>query len=277
MFVLNSNHIVLEQEESIRLTLKERGITPSLHVILVGDFEPSLVYVKHKQKACLRVGIACIIHKFTKTIDEKTLLNRIEQLNTDASVHAILIQLPLPEHIDSKIITEAIDYKKDVDGLTSINFSRLVMGVKGIIPCTPMGCLDLMKSIKISLKGLHAVIVGRSNLVGKPLLHLLLREDMTVTCAHSQTQNLKDITKQADVLIVAIGKQHFITTDFVKQNAIVIDVGINRHSDGLCGDVDFDSVKHIVHAVTPVPGGVGPMTVLNLLKNTLLCYELQDA
>jgi methylenetetrahydrofolate dehydrogenase (NADP+)/methenyltetrahydrofolate cyclohydrolase len=278
VFILTSKEIVHREEISLKEHIKAKRLEISLHVVLVGNNPASLVYVERKKKACESVGIHCFIHAFQENVTEQKLIEYIKELNKNPSIHAILVQLPLPKHINQHRVIDTIDDRKDVDGLTTKNRTRLVMeGDNGIVPCTPLGCLHLIKTVRKDISGLHAVILGRSHLVGKPLFHLLLSENMTVTIAHSKTKNIEEVTRCADVLISAVGLPKFIKKNFVKSDAVVIDVGINRLDDAIIGDVDFEDVKNHVAAITPVPGGVGPMTVLYLLKNTLRCYELIHA
>lgn len=246
---------------------------PKLVVIQVGNNQASTTYVNNKEKACNYIGIDSEIIRFDD-ITENDLIDEITKLNKDDTVDGILVQLPLPEAINEQNIIKAIDPKKDVDGFHYDNVAKLFIGDKsGYAPCTPAGIIELLKSINYDLTGKNVVIIGRSNIVGKPMLHLCLQENATVTIAHSKTQNLKEVCKNADVLIVAIGKAKFITKDFVKEGAVIIDVGINRNEEGkLCGDVDFEDVCELTSAITPVPGGVGPMTIAMLMKNTIKAY-----
>ena len=262
-------------------TLKQRhNITPGLAVVLVGDNDASQVYVRNKIIQTADAGMNSFHNKLDQTVSETELLTLVERLNEDSLVHGILVQLPLPDHIDPDIVIGSIRPEKDVDGFHVINAGRLTVGVEGLVPCTPLGCMDLLQSFRQDLSGLHAVIVGRSNIVGKPLAALLLREHCTVTVAHSRTVNLDDLCRQADVLIAAVGKARLVKGDWVKPGAIVIDVGINRvpNESGklvLVGDVDFEGAKNNAEAITPVPGGVGPMTIACLLQNTLKATCLQ--
>lgn len=250
--------------------LVERGITPGLAVILVGDDSASKTYVRNKEKACREVGIHSQVFTYDATVSEQTLLNKIAELNEDPVFHGILVQLPLPKHIDEMKIIYAIDRKKDVDGFHPYNIGNLSLGKETFVPCTPKGIMYLLKEIGYSLPGKNAVVVGRSNIVGKPMGMLLLNADCTVTYCHSKTKNLAAITKNADVLVSAVGKARLIGKDHVKEGAVVIDCGINRDEKGrLCGDVDLEEVLDLVSYITPVPGGVGPMTVTMLLVNTI--------
>lgn len=260
------------------ISFKEKGIVPGLAVILVGDDPASQVYVNKKAEACQECGIKSEVYKLPSSLQEKKLLSLIESLNQRKDIHGILVQLPLPRGINTKLIIEAIDPAKDVDGLHPINMGKLLAGSPALIPCTPYGCMKLIESAGYAIKGKNAVVIGRSDLVGKPIFSLLLRENATVTLCHSHTQNLGEITKKADILVAAIGKPHFISGEMIKPGALVLDVGINRLSSGkLTGDVDFSSAVKIAGWITPVPGGVGPMTITMLLQNTLeATYEQED-
>jgi methylenetetrahydrofolate dehydrogenase (NADP+)/methenyltetrahydrofolate cyclohydrolase len=250
--------------------LKAKGLTPGLAVVLVGDNQASQVYVRNKVKACEDAGLHSVLEKYEATMTEADLLARVEALNNDDSIHGILVQLPLPAHIDAQKVIEAISPAKDVDGFHIASAGALMTGMPGFWPCTPYGCMKMLESICYDLKGKHAVVIGRSNIVGKPMALMLLQKDATVTVAHSRTQNLKALTLQADVIVAAVGKRNVLTADMVKPGAVVLDVGMNRNDEGkLCGDVDFDGVKEVAGYITPVPGGVGPMTITMLLVNTL--------
>ena len=254
--------------------LKARGITPGLAVILVGENPASQVYVRNKVKACEDSGLHSKLEKYAASLTEAALLDRIDALNQDASIHGILVQLPLPEHIDSQKVIEAVSPAKDVDGFHMASAGALMTGMPGFWPCTPFGCMKMLESIGYELKGKHAVVIGRSNIVGKPMALMLLKKDATVTICHSATQNLKAITLQADVIVAAVGKRNVLTADMVKPGAVVLDVGMNRNEEGkLCGDVDFAGVEQVASYITPVPGGVGPMTITMLLVNTLEAAE----
>jgi len=254
--------------------LKARGITPGLAVILVGENPASQVYVRNKVKACEDSGLHSILEKHPASLTEAALLNRIKALNQDTSIHGILVQLPLPEHIDAQKVIEAISPAKDVDGFHIASAGALMTGMPGFWPCTPYGCMKMLESIGYELKGKHAVVIGRSNIVGKPMALMLLQKNATVTICHSATQNLKAITLQADVIVAAVGKRNILTADMVKPGAVVLDVGMNRNEEGkLCGDVDFAGVEQVAGYITPVPGGVGPMTITMLLVNTLEAAE----
>lgn len=257
--------------------LKENGIEVCLVVILVGKDRASAIYVKNKQKACEETGIISKTIELDENISEKELLDVIDGLNKDKKVNGILVQLPLPKQIDEKKVIDRIDYLKDVDCFNVKNIGKLVIGEDCFLPCTPAGIIELMEQKKIDLKGKHCVIVGRSNIVGKPLAFLMLQRDATVSICHSKTSNLEFFTKNADILVAAVGKENFITKDMVKKGAIVIDVGINRNAEGkICGDVKFDEVFDVAGFITPVPGGVGPMTIATLLKNTIYAAKIQN-
>tara|TARA_B100000795_G_C22660604_1_gene383941 strand:+ start:43 stop:879 length:837 start_codon:yes stop_codon:yes gene_type:complete len=246
---------------------------PSLTVILIGDFAPSQIYVRNKEKNSKEVGIKSEIIKYPKDVSEEKVLNKIEELNINKEVSGILVQLPLPEQINKEKIINSIHPSKDVDGFNPINVGNLSSGYNAIVPCTPLGCLLLIKKIDKDLSGKHAVIIGRSNLNGKPMAQLLLKENCTVTIVHSKTKNLKEECAKADILVAAVGVANLVKGDWVKKNSIIIDVGINKVGDKIVGDVQFDEVKDKVKAITPVPGGVGPMTIACLLKNTLECFK----
>ncbi len=252
---------------------KKSGKTPSLTVILIGDFAPSLIYVKNKEKSAREVGINSEIIRYPKNVNEKDILEKIEELNKNDEISGILVQLPLPSQISKEKIINAINPSKDVDGFNPVNVGNLSSGYNTIVPCTPLGCLLLIKKIESNLAGKHAVIIGRSNLNGKPMAQLLLKENCTVTIVHSKTNNLQNECLKADILVAAVGVPNLIKKDWVKKNAIVIDVGINKVGEKIVGDVNFDELKDNVKAITPVPGGVGPMTIACLLKNTLACFK----
>jgi len=246
---------------------------PSLTVILIGDYIPSQIYVKNKEKKAREVGMNSEIIRYPKNVSEKEVLNKIEQLNKNIKTSGILVQLPLPDQINKERIINAIHPSKDVDGFNPINVGNLSSGYKSIVPCTPLGCLLLIKKIEKNLSGKHAVIIGRSNLNGKPMAQLLLKENCTVTVVHSKTNNLKNECLKADILVAAVGVPNLVKKDWIKENAIVIDVGINKVGENIVGDVNFDELKDKAKAITPVPGGVGPMTIACLLKNTLECFK----
>jgi methylenetetrahydrofolate dehydrogenase (NADP+)/methenyltetrahydrofolate cyclohydrolase len=254
--------------------LKARGLTPGLAVVLVGDNQASQVYVRNKVKACTDAGLHSVLEKYDATMTEAELLARVDALNNDPSIHGILVQLPLPAHIDAHKVIEAISPAKDVDGFHVASAGALMVGQPGFWPCTPYGCMKMLESIGYSLKGKHAVVIGRSNIVGKPMAMMLLQQNATVTICHSATPDLKAMTLQADVIVAAVGKRNVLTADMVKPGAVVIDVGMNRDDAGkLCGDVDFAGVSQVASHITPVPGGVGPMTITMLLVNTLEAAE----
>ena len=265
----------LRQQISDRVSqLKQQGITPGLAVLLVGDNAASQVYVRNKIKACEDNGFKSVLEQYPATLTEAELLQRVQALNQDLSIHGILVQLPLPEHIDGQKVIEAISPAKDVDGFHVASAGALMVGQPGFWPCTPYGCMKMLESIGYALRGKHAVVIGRSNIVGKPMALMLLQQHATVTICHSATADLGHMTRQADVLIAAVGKQNLVTADMVKPGAVVIDVGMNRNAEGkLCGDVDYEGVKHVAGWITPVPGGVGPMTITMLLMNTLEAAE----
>ena len=252
-------------------SFKEKyGTAPGLAVIMVGDNPASAVYVRNKHKACLEVGMTSFEIKYDGDISESELLSKIDELNSDDRVDGILVQLPLPKHIDEQKVINRISPTKDVDAFHPENVGKIMIGNYTFLPCTPAGIVELLKHYEVEIEGKSCVVIGRSNIVGKPMAHLLLERNGTVTVCHSRTKNLSEITRCADILVVAIGKSEFLTADMVKPGAVVIDVGINRRDDGtLCGDVKFDEVEKIASKITPVPGGVGPMTITMLLKNTL--------
>ncbi len=255
--------------------LKAKGVTPGLAVVLVGDDPASQVYVRNKVAACEKVGMKSVMHKLPATTSEADLLALVETLNADSTIHGILVQFPVPKQISQERVIETISPAKDVDGLHAESAGALMIGEPTFVSCTPLGCMEMLKEIGMAdLRGKHAVVVGRSNLVGKPIAMLLLHANATVTICHSGTKDLPSITRQADVIVAAVGKAHFIRADMVKNGAVVLDVGINRRPEneggGLVGDVDFDAVKEVASYITPVPGGVGPMTITMLLNNTLI-------
>ena len=265
-------------KEKIKVEVSNLKKRPGLAVIIVGDDAASQIYVKNKHKACELVGINSTNYSLDKNIKEVELLNLINKLNTDKTVHGILVQLPLPKHINEEKVINAISPIKDVDCFTKQNVGamNIFADYNSILPATPKGCVKLIESTGIDLNGKHAVIIGRSNIVGKPMASLLLQKNCTVTICHSKTMDLKKITKQADILVAAIGKASFVKKDMIKKGTIVIDVGMNRVDGKLYGDVDFENVKKISAFITPVPGGVGPMTIAMLLENTLLAYKNQE-
>jgi methylenetetrahydrofolate dehydrogenase (NADP+) / methenyltetrahydrofolate cyclohydrolase len=254
--------------------LTARGVKPGLAVVLVGEDPASAVYVRNKVKACNDHGLHSVFEKYESTMSEAALLARIAALNADPAIHGILVQMPLPKHIDPHRVIEAIATHKDVDGFSTLSAGELMTGLPGFRPCTPYGCMKLIESTGQPLKGRHAVVIGRSNTVGKPMALLLLQSHATVTVCHSGTPDLGLHTRQADVLVAAVGRRHTVTADMVKPGAIVIDVGINRNDEGkLCGDVDYSTVREVAGWITPVPGGVGPMTITMLLVNTIEAAE----
>lgn len=270
-----SNELKLELKEKAA-KYKEEGIEITLAVIQVGNDKASSVYVGNKKKACEFIGINSLAYELPENTTEEELLSLIRELNGREDVNGILVQLPLPKHIDEDKVIETIDAKKDVDGFHPMSVGALSIGRKGFISCTPYGIIELLKRSDIDIDGKECVVIGRSNIVGKPMSMLLLRENATVTVAHSHTKNLKEVAKRADILIVAIGKPQFINSEYVKEGAVVIDVGIHRDENNkLCGDVDYEDVFPHVSAITPVPGGVGPMTIAMLMKNCVNAVEIQ--
>lgn len=250
-------------------SLREEGTVPGLAVVLVGEDPASQTYVRMKEKTCKEVGLHSEVHRLDRATSQEELLDLIEDLNNDDAIHGILVQLPLPDHIDEKKVLKAIQLAKDVDGFHPENVGNLVTGDECFVPCTPQGVMVLLERSGVDLKGKNAVIIGRSNIVGKPVAHLLLDKHATVTICHSRTKDLKEEALRADVLVVAIGRPKMVTGDMVKEGAVVIDVGVNRLEDGLVGDVDFEAAKERASAITPVPGGVGPMTIAMLIQNTI--------
>ncbi|MEK8033697.1 bifunctional methylenetetrahydrofolate dehydrogenase/methenyltetrahydrofolate cyclohydrolase FolD [Ideonella sp. DXS29W] len=254
--------------------LTARGVTPGLAVVLVGDNQASAVYVRNKVKACADNGLHSVLEKYDASMTEAELLARVEALNEDPSIHGILVQLPLPAHIDAHKVIETISPEKDVDGFHVASAGALMVGQPGFKPCTPYGCMKMLESIGVNPRGKHAVVIGRSNIVGKPMAMLLLAANATVTVCHSATPDLAHHTRQADIVVAAVGKRNVLTADMVKPGAVVIDVGMNRNDEGkLCGDVDFAGVSDVAGWITPVPGGVGPMTITMLLVNTIEAAE----
>jgi methylenetetrahydrofolate dehydrogenase (NADP+) / methenyltetrahydrofolate cyclohydrolase len=259
-------------QRAARLTA--RGVRPGLAVILVGEDPGSQVYVRNKIKACHEAGLHSVFEKYDADLSEDALLARIRALNTDPAIHGILVQMPLPRHIDPHKVIETIATSKDVDGYSTLSAGQVMTNSPGFNPCTPYGCMKMIASTGVSLRGKHAVVIGRSNTVGKPMALMLLQQNATVTICHSATQDLKSHTLQADVVVAAVGRRNVLTADMVKPGAIVIDVGMNHNDEGkLCGDVDFAGVRHVAGFITPVPGGVGPMTITMLLVNTLESAE----
>ena len=260
-------------KETVNKLKSTYNTVPGLTVILIGEDPPSKIYVKNKEKSAIEVGINSEVIKYPDNIEEKVVLDKIKELNKNDEVSGILVQLPLPKHINKRKVIETIDPKKDVDGFHPVNVGNLSSGYDSTIPCTPLGCYLLIKNTEKNLNGKHAVIIGRSNLNGKPMTQLLLKENCTVTITHSKTKDLKAECKRADIIVAAVGRAKLVKGDWIKKDAIVIDVGINKADSGLVGDVDFDEVSKIAKAVTPVPGGVGPMTIACLLSNTVECFK----
>ena len=267
--------------ETLRQKLKKEIIeikssfksVPGLTVILIGEDPASKIYVKNKEKFSKEIGINSEVIKYPENIEEKEVLSKIIELNKNKKVSGILVQLPLPKHINKQKVIETILPEKDVDGFHPINVGNLSSGYDSKIPCTPLGCFILLKEVEKNLSGKHAVVIGRSNLNGKPMAQLLLKENCTVTITHSKTKDLKSQCNKADIIIASVGKPKLVKGDWVKKNAIVIDVGINKTTDGIVGDVDFNEVSKVARAITPVPGGVGPMTIACLLRNTVECFK----
>ncbi len=277
MILIDGKKVAAELREELKQEvskLKSKiNKVPGLTVILIGELAPSKIYVKMKEKAANEVGLKSEVIRYPENVEEKTILEKINKLNVDKSVSGILVQLPLPKHIDKQKVIETISPKKDVDGFHPINVGNLSSGYDSCIPCTPLGCYLLLKNFEKNLTGKKAVVIGRSNLNGKPMTQLLLKENCTVTITHSKTKDLKGECLKADIIIAAVGIPKLVKGDWVKKDAIVIDVGINKTDDGIVGDVEFDEVSKIAKAITPVPGGVGPMTIACLLKNTIECFK----
>ena len=281
MKILDGKAVSLKVKESVKVRadeLKKFGVEPALAVVLVGEDKASQTYVRAKEKACNEYGIKSVAHRLSENTTQAELLALINVLNLDDSIHGILVQLPLPKHIDTNTVLATIDPAKDVDGFHAVNVGKLVSGLDGFVPCTPLGVMEILKEYGIDVAGLNAVVIGRSNIVGKPMANLLLNVSATVTVTHSKTKNLKEICKSADLIVAAIGKPFFLKADMVKDGAVVVDVGINRLDDGrLVGDVDFDEVAPKCSYITPVPGGVGPVTIAMLLNNTILAAQAKIA
>ena len=277
MILIDGKKAAAELREELKKEVSQLKIkynkVPGLTVILIGDLTPSQIYVKNKEKSAIEVGLKSDVIRYSNTVEEKTVLEKINELNKDESVSGILVQLPLPKHIDKQKVIEAINPLKDVDGFHPMNVGNLSSGYKSSIPCTPLGCYLLIKKIEPNLSGKKAVVVGRSNLNGKPMTQLLLKENCTVTITHSKTKDLKAECLEADIIVAAVGIPELVRGDWVKNDAIVIDVGINKTDKGIVGDVNFDEVSKNAKALTPVPGGVGPMTIACLLKNTIECFK----
>lgn len=272
--IMDGRNIKKQVLEEVKREVFELNDRPGLTVIQVGDDSASNVYIKNKQKMCEDIGYNFNHLKFNNDVTEEKLITEIKKLNADDKVCGILLQLPIPKELNEKKIVNCINPNKDVDGLTYLNSGKLVANEECLLPCTPLGILKMINYYDIPLKGKHVVIVGRSNLVGKPLANLLINKDATVTVCHSKTDNLKDITITADILVVAIGISKYITKDMVKEGAVVIDVGINKNENGICGDVNYDEVKEKVRYITPVPGGVGQLTIASLAENVLKAYKI---
>lgn len=281
MQIIDGKKVSAEVKEEVRqqtLKLKEtHGITPGLAVVIVGDDPASRVYVNNKKKACELVGFKSEEYALPAETTQQELLNLVETLNNKDDINGILVQLPLPKHLDDKAVIAAINPKKDVDAFHAVNVGKIMLGEYDFLPCTPAGVMEMLHSYNIEVSGKNCVVIGRSNIVGKPMAMLLLHENGTVTICHSRTKNLAEVTKQADILVAAVGRPKFVTADMVKDGAVVIDVGMDRDENGkLCGDVDFENVKDKCSYITPVPGGVGPMTIAILMKNTLKAAKIQN-
>ena len=275
--IINGEALSLQIQDNIKKEIKSCMIRPSVAVIQVGDNPASNSYIKRKETACNNVGVYFRLYKFDEGTPELTIINKIKELNNDEYVNGILVQLPLPEQYNEKRIVNSIINSKDIDGLTDINVGRMINGKKTLVPCTALGIMRLLEEYNVELAGKNVVIVGRGKLVGRPLITLMLAKDATVTVCHSKTTNLAEMTKMADVLVVACGVPNLITADMVKDDVVVIDAGINRIDGKLCGDVDFEAVSKKASLITPVPKGVGPMTVAMLLQNIITCYNSKNA
>lgn len=275
--IINGKQISEDIRKDLRAEVEQlvkQGFTPGLAVVLVGEDPASQVYVRNKEKACHELGYYSEVHRLPADTSQADLLALVDKLNHQANIHGILVQLPLPKHIDEKAVIDAISPEKDVDGFHPMNVGNLMIGDDSLLPCTPAGVIELIKRTGVEIAGKHAVVIGRSNIVGKPVSLLLQRENATVTMCHSRTANMKELTRLADILVVAIGRANFVDASYVKPGAVVIDVGMNRLVNGkLAGDVDFESVKEISGPITPVPGGVGPMTITMLMQNTLIAAK----
>lgn len=278
--IIDGKKVSAQVKEQVRIETEElvkKGIKPGLAVIIVGDDPASRVYVNNKKKACEKVGFLSKEFALSATTTQEELLSLVKELNEDKEINGILCQLPLPKGLDEKAVIEAISPLKDVDAFHASNVGKIMIGDYDFLPCTPAGVMEMLHSYNIPVEGKECVVIGRSNIVGKPMAMLLLHENGTVTITHSRTKNLKEVTKRADILVAAIGKPKFVTADMVKEGAVVIDVGMDRDENGkLCGDVDFENVKKKCSAITPVPGGVGPMTIAVLMKNTLKACKIQN-
>jgi methylenetetrahydrofolate dehydrogenase (NADP+) / methenyltetrahydrofolate cyclohydrolase len=277
MILIDGKKLAAELREELRQEVLELKVkhnkVPGLTVILIGDMAPSQIYVRNKEKSANEVGLRSEVIRYPEAVEEKTILDKIEELNKDKTISGILVQLPLPKHIDKQKVIETILPGKDVDGFHPMNVGNLSSGYESSVPCTPLGCYLMIKKIEPNLSGKKAVMIGRSNLNGKPMAQLLLKENCTVTITHSKTKDLKAECLEADIIVAAVGIPELVKADWVKKNAIVIDVGINKTENGLVGDVAFDEVSKVAKALTPVPGGVGPMTIACLLKNTIECFK----
>tara|TARA_B100000700_G_scaffold266252_1_gene305244 strand:+ start:1073 stop:1918 length:846 start_codon:yes stop_codon:yes gene_type:complete len=275
--IIDGKKVAAELREKLKQKVTELQSTynsvPGLTVILVGEDPPSKIYVKNKEKFAKEVGMNSEVIRYPENVEEMVVLNKIKELNNDKKISGILVQLPLPKHIDKRKVIETILPGKDVDGFHPVNVGNLSSGYDSNIPCTPLGCYLLLKQVEKNLNGKHAVVIGRSNLNGKPMTQLLLKENCTVTITHSKTKDLKAECSRADIVIAAVGRPKLVKGDWVKKGAVVIDVGINKTESGLVGDVDFDEVSKVAKAITPVPGGVGPMTIACLLSNTVECFK----
>ena len=276
MYIIDGKEVSKKIKEEVRQDVLSHGYTPCLLVIIVGDNPASQIYVSSKEKACKKAGIESKTIALPGNASQKELINEIIKANKDKSINGILIQLPLPSHMNAKEVIDAIDPEKDVDGLHVVNQGKLLLDEKGIVPCTPKGIMTLLDEYHVDLAGKNAVVIGRSMLVGKPIALLLLQRNATVTIAHSKTKNLKELCLNSDIIVAAVGKPKMITADMVKEGAVIIDVGINRLQDTIVGDVDFYNVSKIAYRITPVPGGVGPMTIASLLQNVVECYKRQN-
>ena len=278
--IIDGKKVSAQVKEQVRIETEEivkKGIKPGLAVIIVGDDPASRVYVNNKKKACEKVGFLSKEFALPATTTQEELLSLVKELNEDKEINGILCQLPLPKGLDEKAVIEAISPLKDVDAFHASNVGKIMIGDYDFLPCTPAGVMEMLHSYNIPVEGKECVVIGRSNIVGKPMAMLLLHENGTVTITHSRTKNLTEVTKRADILVAAIGKPKFVTADMVKEGAVVIDVGMDRDENGkLCGDVDFENVKEKCSAITPVPGGVGPMTIAVLMKNTLKACKIQN-
>lgn len=273
MILLNGKEVAASIKQELKNKIEHLDFKPCLAVVLVGDNQASQVYVRNKEKACLEIGFESRIYSFSDKTSEAELVGFIEYLNQDSNIHGILVQLPLPKHINETKVINSINPEKDVDCFSPINVGKMLIGNTNLYPCTPAGIVEILHYYNINPEGKNCVVVGRSNIVGKPMALLLLKENGTVTICHSKTSDLKKICKEADILVAAIGKAKFLNSEYIKEGAVVIDVGMNRDENGkLCGDVDFEDVKDLVYAITPVPGGVGPMTIAMLMKNTYTAF-----